>query len=164
MERKFIKGDNLEDCLDSIDLIMQNWAPRLGTHIVSVVSPIPILHHQKTADSEGCIFAGILPFTGKISKAFLAIGKYHKKPLIVRIDIYSEITRNGARLECDKPLISYSNDIAVNAGDVVRVRITPVDGAEEFLIGLLCHPEIAPGDKEARLISELRLLDSMKEL
>ena len=164
MERKFIKGESTEDCLDSIDLILQNWAPKLSTHIVGVISPIPILHHQSKADSEGCVFAGILPFTGKISKAFLAIGKYHKKPITVRIDIYSEITRNGARLECDKPIISYANDIAVNAGDVVRVRITPVDGAEEFLIGLLCHPEVSSGDKDARLISELRLLDSMKEL
>ena len=164
MERIIIKGDSTEDCLDSIDLVLQSWATRLGTHIIGIIPPVPILHHQKLADSEGCIFAGIIPFTGKISKAFLAINKYNVKPITVEINIYSEITHAGARFECDKPIISYLNEVATNAGDIVRIRITPVNGAEEFLVGLLCHPEVTAGDKEARLISELRMLDSMKEL
>lgn len=163
MERKFIKGDCIEDCLDSIDLILQSWAPRLAMHVVGIIPPIPVLHHQKLADVDGCIFAGILPFTGKISKAFLAIGKYNVKPITVRIDIYSEITRAGARIEADKPIVSYSSEISINAGDVIRVRIVPADGAEEFLIGILCHPEITSADKEVRLISELKMFDSMKE-
>ena len=164
MDRKFIKGDSIEDCLDSIDLILQSWAPRLSTHVVCMVPPVPILHNQRVADTEGCIFAGILPFSGRISKAFLVIGKYKVKPITLRIDIYSEITRTGAKLECERPLVTYSHNIRINAGDVIRVRITPVDGAEEFLIGLLCHPDISSEDKEERLISELRMLDSMKEL
>ena len=164
MDRKFIKGDNIEDCLDSIDLILQSWAPRLGTHIIGIMPPVPILAHQHHADKDGLIFAGVLPFTGKISTAFLVIGKYNTKPVSVIITMQSEVTRSGATIQADKPIIRYQTDILVNTGDVVRVEVIPADGAEEFLIGFLCYPEMAASDKEARLISELRMLDSMKEL
>ena len=164
MERKFIKGECVEDCFDSIDLILQSWGPRLGSYIVGIIPPIPILHHQREADSEGCIFAGILPFNGKISKAFLAIGKYKVKPLVLTLSIASEIAHKGARIECDKPIIVYSSEITVNAGDVVRVTISPANGGEEFLIGILCHPDIAEGEKEKQLRNKIGLLTGSWEI
>ena len=55
MERKLVKGETLEQNIDSIDLILQSWAPRLGSYVVGVIPPVPILHRQLRPEDDGTI-------------------------------------------------------------------------------------------------------------
>ena len=162
MERKFIKGDTVEDNIDSVDLILQSWAPRLGNCVTGIIPPVPILHYQKYPDEEGVIFGGVIPFKGKISDAFFAIGKYAKKPLYLKIRILYKGIQSGTTLECDKPFQSYHSEILIEAGSIIKVSVEPIDSAEQFYIGILAHADVEHAQKEQQLIAGLSLLTGEK--
>lgn len=159
MEHKIVKGDSIEDNIDSIDLILQSWAPKLGNYITGIIPPVPIMHYQKQADFDGIIFGGILPFKGKITAAFFSVGKLNKKPFYLKIRILHNGIQSGVTIECDKLFSAVHPDFVAEAGSIIKVAMEPIDAAEELYIGILVHPDLEYANKERQLIEGLKLLE-----
>lgn len=162
MNRKFIKGDSIDDNIDSIDLILQSWAPRLGNYVTGIIPPVPIMHYQKLPDSDGIVFGGILPFRGKITAAFLNVGKFNKKPLYIKIRILYKGVQTGVTIECEKAFNLFYPDFDVEAGSILKVAMEPIDAGEELYIGILVCPDLAYTNKERQLIEGLKLLEAQE--
>ena len=158
MDRKLIKGESVEENIDSIDLILQAWAPQLGSYIVGITPPVPIMHYQKMPDSDGTIFGGILPFDGRISGAFFNVGKFNKKPLYLKIRVLCDGVQSGVTIECERAFNVHRSDFIIKAGSIIRVALEPTDGAEELYIGMLLHPSLEHADRERQLRNGLKLL------
>ena len=163
MERKFIKGELIEDNIDSIDLILQSWAPRLGNYITGIIPPVPIMHYQKLPDSDGVVFGGILPFKGKITAAFFNVGKFNKKPLYLKIRVLHNGVQSGVTIECEKPFNLYYPELVVEAGSIIKVAMEPVDAGEELYIGILVHPNLEYTNRDQQLIEGLKLLEKQQD-
>lgn len=159
VEHKFVKGDSLEDNIHSIDLILQSWAPRLGNYITGIIPPVPIMHYQKLADSDGTIFGGIIPFKGKITAAFFSVGKLNKKPLRIKVSVLYNGIQSAMTVECEKIFNIVYPDFVVEAGSIVKVAMEPADAAEELYIGILVHPNLESTNKERQLIEGLKQLE-----
>ena len=160
MDRKFIKGDSLDANIDSIDLIMQSWAPRLGNYVVGIIPPVPIMHYQKLPDSDGIIFGGILPFKGRIIAAFINIGKFNTKPLYLKIRVLFKGVQSGVTIECDKAFNFYNPEFDIEAGSIIKVAMEPVTAGEELYIGFLVHPDLEYTNKYRQLTEGLKLLEA----
>ena len=163
MERRLIKGETFEENIDSIDLILQAWAPRLGNYIMGVIPPIPILHRQRVPEEDGTILKLLLPFSGKIVAAYISIGKYNVKP--VTLDVWSTgaIGFGGARLVCDRPLHTYFTDKwRVTAGCLLEAAIDPPNAIEDINIGILALIDMEHAEKEHQMLEGLRQLEVTK--
>jgi hypothetical protein len=165
MERRFVKGTSVDENIDSIDLILQHWEGRLGNWITGIIPPIPILHHCKTPGEDGTVFAGLLPCGGKVTDAYLSIGSFKQRPITILISINSPSGDvRGVKLDVDKVFVRWQQEVLVVAGSIIRVEILPVDGARDFLIGILLHPEMEQTTKEHRMLKELKQLEVQNAL
>ncbi len=160
MERKLIKGETLEEHIDSIDLILQSWAPRLGTNVIGVIPPIPILHRQLLPEVDGTILKMLLPFSGSVVAAYISIGKYNVKPATIDIWTTGTIGFGGTSIVCDKALhIYFPESWQVTAGSLLRATVDPPTAIEDINIGVLVHVEIAQAYKERYLVEALRKIE-----
>ena len=160
MERKLISGETLEQNIDSIDLILQSWAPRIGTHIVGAIPPVPILHYQRLPEEDGTILKMVFPFSGKIVAAYISIGKYNVRP--ANIDVWStgDTGYEGTRIVCDQPLHKYFTDQwRVTAGSILEVTTTPPNAIEDINIGILASIDMEHAQYKRQLIDALRELE-----
>ncbi len=159
MQRKFIKGDTIEDCLDSLDLILQSWAPRLGQYITGIIPPVPILHHQLLPDAEGNIFKMLLPFSGKIVASYIGIGKYNVKPATVSVWSTGGSGIGGTKIICDRPMHTYITDKwYITAGCLLEATVDPPNAIEDINIGALVYVDIEHSYKEQLLLNALENL------
>ena len=163
MERKFIKGTTFEEYIDSIDLILQSWAPRLGSYVVGVIPPVPILHWQALPEPDGTILKMLLPFSGKITAAYISIGKYNVRPATLDVWSTGSIGFGGQKFVCDKPLHTYfTNSWQIVAGCLLEATVDPPNAIEDINIGILIHADIEHTHKEQQLLDGLRKLESFQ--
>ena len=160
MERKFVKGETLEECIDSIDLILQSWSTRLGSYIVGITPPIPILHRCLAPEADGNILKMLLPFSGKIVAAYISIGRYNVRPAIIDIWTSGSIGFGGTQITCDRPVHTYFPDQwNVVAGTLLEATVTPTNAIEDVNMGVLVHMEATQAYRERHLLEELRKLE-----
>ena len=160
MDRKLVKGETLEDCIDSIDLILQSWAPRLGSYVVGVIPPIPILYRCLVPEPDGTILKMLLPFAGKIVAGYISIGKYNTKPAIIDVWSTGSIGFGGTKLSCDRPLHVYFPDQwQVVAGSFLEAVVDPPNAIEDISVGILVHVEMEYVHKEKQLLEGLRKIE-----
>ena len=160
MVRKLVKGETLEECIDSIDLILQSWSTRLGTHVISVTPPVPILHRQLLPEADGTILKMLLPFSGTIVAAYISIGKYNVRPAIIDVWTTGSIGFGGTRIICERPMHVYLPDRwLVVAGTILEATTTPPNAIEDINIGVLVRMEMSEAYKERYLLEGLRKLE-----
>ena len=160
MERKLIKGETFEQCIDSIDLILQQWSTRLGNYITGIIPPVPILHYQRVPEEDGTILKMLLPFSGRITAAYISIGKYNVRPAAIDVWSTDTIGYGGTRIVCDKPIHAYFNDQwQVVAGCLLEASVIPPNAIADINIGVLVDIDIDQARKERQLIDGLRQLE-----
>ena len=160
MDRKLVKGETLETCIDSIDLILQSWVPRLGSYVVGVIPPIPIMHRQLIPEVDGTILKILLPFSGNVVAAYISIGKYNTTPATIDVWSTGSVGFGGTKLICDKPLHTYFTDSwPIVAGCLLEATVTPPNAIEDINIGILIHANMDQMYKEQRLLDGLRKLE-----
>ena len=160
MDRKFVKGGTPKENIDSIDLILQAWAPQLGTHIVGVIPPVPILHRQLLPEADGTILKILLPFSGEVVAAYISIGKYNTKPATIDVWASGGAKLGGTRFVCDKPLhMNITNHWQVVASCLLEAIVDPPDAIEDINIGILIHVKIEQAYKEQQLLEGLKQLE-----
>ena len=163
MERRFVKGDTLEQNIDSIDLILQSWAPRLGQYITGVIPPVPILHHTRLPDEDGTILKLLIPFSGKVTAAYISIGKYNVRPATIDVWSTSEAGYGGIRIICDRPLHAHFGDPwQVPAGCILEATVTPPNAIEDINIGVLINIDMEHTQHVRQLIDALRVMEQVQ--
>ena len=163
MERRLVKGETLEENINSIDLILQSWAPLLGHYITGVIPPIPILHRQMLPEADGTILKMLLPFSGKVVAAYISIGRYVVKPATIDVWSTDSVGFGGTRIVCDKPMhVYFSDQWQVVAGCLLEATVSPTNAIEDINIGVLVNIDVEQAHKERQLIEGLRRLEQVQ--
>ncbi len=163
MELKLVKGETFEENITSIDLILQSWAPRLGSYMVGVIPPVPILHRQLLPEPSGTILKLLLPFSGRIVSAYISIGKYNVRPATVDVWTTGSIGFGGNKFVCDKPVHTYfPENWQVVAGCMLEAVVNPPNAIEDINIGILVHIEMEQLYKDRQLLEGLRQLEGIQ--
>lgn len=164
MERKFVKGVDVKQQMDSIESTLQSFNRRLGKKVVSLMPPIPLLHSCLVPDTHGNIFAGVIPLEGTITAVCFNIGHYKNKSATIEASI---TRRDGTTytkgLECKRRNQIFATSIPIEVGDVLRVREVEQDSVEEILLGILIYPTMDIMHKESQMIAQLRALEESEQ-
>lgn len=163
MERTLIHGETVEEKLASIEVLLQQFRRRLSTKVIGVVPPVPILHHQQSVGPNGMLFEGIAPFDGTVIRLCLCLSEYASKRPEVHYTIQHTDTTYTLARTVSKEVEVFNIDVPVSVGDIMRIRIDPVDAVGQALVGLLLHPVNDVVNQEKFLLDNFLALEEKED-
>ena len=160
MARKFVKGRDTASQIDSIDKVLQQFQRRLGTKVIGVLPPIPLLFSCAKPMADGTIFAAICPVGGMLRNACVYIDKMTGKNIELRFEITSEgVTKSDSRT-FTKPVIKITLDEVIFSGTILRLIAVDPNSVENVLVGIELLPQHSEYVKESYLQEELEAIQT----
>jgi len=124
MERKFAKGDKVDEQINRIDKTLQHFSRRLSHKIIGVLPAAPVFEFVYAPNSDGVVLRRIIPVAGTISKAAIFVqSKETKGASLFRLEIRRGEKYWAEAFEVGKKPIVEAPGIKVEAGDLVTLMV-----------------------------------------
>lgn len=135
---KFVKGNTIEQQVESIDLIFSRFLDKYNktTKVVpAVVLPYPVFSYCALPEANGTVFRYLFPCDGIVNKAFIHIEAFPKKGIVIEAELFSKYNNSRLSFSVKKSPMSQEINTPVNAGD--RLIIICRSEVSNIWIGML---------------------------
>lgn len=166
--RKFcLKGETVEERLNSAEVALKHAFRRLHKTVVGVIPPVPIFTYVQHPLDDGTIMTAVMPAGGRIRKGALAVRTYnHPKAIEFECSVERASGSYSEKFTTKKPVYLVDLGIDILAGDVITVKVdktrTDDDSAwaiEGIWISFLFDMRIEDMAVVNRMIDELERIE-----
>jgi len=125
--RKRVRGESINDKIDSIDRHLDNLYKRAGKYVVGALPPVPVFDYVTAPELEtGVVLRRLFPGPGMISKGAMFIEEYlDKGEATITVEVFGPLGGSNVKLPTRQQMITVTPNLPVDAGFRLVVSIDP---------------------------------------
>jgi len=160
-----IKGKTPDEKIAHIEKILNRMSRKLHKTVVGVIPPIPVMFQVEEPNANGEILSVLLPAAGTIKDVAVFVREFKDKdPVTFKASIDGLVFGTSAAISTRKNLTIQTLNLAVSAGDRLRLVVEGEDKVSGIWIAFLYQIGITSSEQKKFLISEfIQITDGEKE-
>jgi len=155
MDRPVIKGETVEEKLDSVEAHLRQMRGSLGTKIFGFIPPVPIFAYCSKPPENGILTKILVPYSCDVGNVFIRVGKYNKKSAVFIVSFGTDIAESSMRVELKAPVHIYKPVWHFDAGTILTLAVSDPLAVEEIIVGMETFPDIEKGKQEVFVQKQL---------